>query len=137
MSEDEVRARRLDADQALAVPATPASAVDGPSGFDPSRIAKSLSDAQRRCVMVLGPEFKTPPRGHAYWASTMLYGDKLTRFRYVGSRLNKREYCLTTPGLAVKHAIATEARRAETAKQGSVHEGAGRKASPKGQHHGQ
>ena len=28
-----------DADQALAVPATPANAVDGPSGFDPSRIA--------------------------------------------------------------------------------------------------
>jgi hypothetical protein len=27
-------------DQALAVPATPASAVDGPAGFDPSRIAE-------------------------------------------------------------------------------------------------
>jgi hypothetical protein len=27
-------------DQALAVPATPANAVDGPSGFDPSRIGE-------------------------------------------------------------------------------------------------
>jgi hypothetical protein len=30
--------RARPSDQALAVPATPANAVDGPSGFDPSRI---------------------------------------------------------------------------------------------------
>lgn len=34
------------------------------------------------------------------------------------------------------HAIATDARRAETAQTGSVHEGAGRKASPKIQSQG-
>jgi hypothetical protein len=36
---------------------------------------------------------------------------------------------------ASEAAIATEARRAETVQQGSVHEGAGRKASPTPNHH--
>jgi len=68
-----------------------------------AEIAGKLTEAQRRCVMVLDAEFKMPPRGHAYWASTMLYGTpKLTRFRYTGVHLNKREYCLTHEGLAVR-----------------------------------
>jgi hypothetical protein len=36
-----------DADQALAVPATPANAVDGPSGFDPSREETQEQRARR------------------------------------------------------------------------------------------
>jgi hypothetical protein len=43
---------RAPSGQALAVPATPASAVDGPSGFDPSR----LLGLAERCEQATGPD---------------------------------------------------------------------------------
>jgi hypothetical protein len=43
------------ADQALAVPATPANAVDGPSGFDPSRITELVATIEAK---VLAPFIK-------------------------------------------------------------------------------
>lgn len=46
------------ADQALAVPATPAGAVDGPTGFDPSRIAEELSNLIARCESAKGADRK-------------------------------------------------------------------------------
>jgi len=86
-------------------------------------IARTLTEAQLRCLKVLGDEFKAPPRGHAYWAASMSYGHRLTRWRYADTRLgNKRLYALTQIGQAVKRAAsAIEAPSGvETVEQGST-----------------
>lgn len=122
--------------QALAVPATPADAVDGPSGFDPSRI-DALSDSflRRDIETVCSRVDPTQPEADTIrrFAELVRHGAK---FIDISVRRDGREYHFEGDWLARlfrptpdewQSAIATEARRAETVQQGSVHEGAGPK----------
>jgi hypothetical protein len=107
---------RAPSGQALAVPATPASAVDGPSGFDPSRYTDSTL-VPNSIAALLGEIVRIADDydlrdaiddcGPTSIADSFIWRD-----------------CIEAAA-----AIATEARRAETVEQGSVHEGAGREAA--------
>lgn len=76
---------------------------------DPKSIAERLTGAQRKAIRVMSGQFKQPPRGHAYWASTLTYGDRLTEFRHEAWPSRTRLYRLTPLGLAVReHLLAKE-----------------------------
>jgi hypothetical protein len=71
---------------------------------DAETIAKGLSPARRRAVLVISGAFDMPPRGHAQWLSTM--SNKLVQWRYSGK--GHREYRLTPLGLAVRAILKGE-----------------------------
>lgn len=70
--------------------------------MDVDEIVRGLSEGQKRALVGLSDQFSKPPIGTAYWAGTLLYGEKLTKFRYANPPENKRLYCLTETGLAVR-----------------------------------
>jgi hypothetical protein len=95
-------------DQALAVPATPANAVDGPPGFDPSRIA----DLELALELALA------------WLSRFEPGDSRAvsdEFVAMAAILCEARTDHDECRQIIRDAIATEAQRAETTEIGSVH----------------
>lgn len=149
------RAGRAPTGQALAVPATPANAVDGPSGFDPSRERPILEWGGLRvgrnsehCYIRLGDaralaekRYLAKPEWGAPLAASCFVDVESGAMRLFvadyanGKRLSARHsrgtftitYGKTPPDeLAELLAIATEARRAGTGNTDPVHEGAGR-----------
>lgn len=126
--------------QALAVPATPANAVDGPAGFDPSRVRVTAADYNGatwdgcpfshipkwlESALRLGAvQVVADDRDYALWSVETSSGPQIAE---PGDDIVCQDGHLGVQKDSYLAAIATEARRAETLKDGSVHEGAGPK----------
>lgn len=100
-------------DQALAVPATPANAVDGPSGFDPSRIMTELSalwfayataeggHKDRDCHFVVEQYFSYGDE--PYW--TAYHAGYVDDGFGIGGRYGRHERRFTSYGAALSYCI--------------------------------
>lgn len=120
-------------DQAFAVPATPANAVDGPSGFDPSRVPTLYGASAESYGVAVWVGRMQAMKSHLRIIADHLPCDTgMERWLHNQIRAAQAEAsgyirdCCPLFGDALD-AIATEARRAETEDTGSVHEGAGPK----------
>lgn len=150
MGNQDVTGASADADQALAVPATPANAVDGPPSFDPSRgdlwdavraaapkqtVRERLIEVEvvaKRCVYVNDyrvaggkPYVSEQLPSHIIKTSV---GDVLDAFTDKEIRAALREAKAMRNYYAAIHAanaIAMEARRAATPKSDAAHDSAG------------
>ena len=137
-----------DAEQALAVPATPAVAVDGPMGFDPSRVGGSTSltyDPEYEASLML-PKLSAPQRDFIMRAKPHCNDQRLKksdwehvepsvelqdypayRIWFGGMRVMagpgirgwQRTFRFSPAGLLVRAAIAMETREGGDAKLGS------------------
>lgn len=134
MDEDRMASARPSETGSRASP-KPASGL-GRSGFDPAREAASLTPSQRASLVAFCGRVNSP---YGYYATDVgANGSACASLARKGLLISgwfphdrSCSYRWTEQGKQVADAIATEARRAATAKQGAVHEGAGRKASPK------
>jgi len=70
--------------------------------MDVDELVRGLNEGQKRALIGLSDQFSKPPRGTAYWAGSLLYGERLTKFRYADALAGQRLYCLTETGLAVR-----------------------------------
>lgn len=107
----------------------------GPTGFDPARVKRELLVAGLEARATWPDEALDPNTVRALFGAAAetiraLSGRDYARnsfWRGYGAALDAMTHAFRLSG---DTAIATEARRAETPKSGSVHEGASRKASP-------
>lgn len=146
---------RAPSGRALAVPAEPSSTVSALTGFDPSRLhgLNSVIGFGKYRGLTVAAVIKFNPRYLAWAVKNVAGFDLDAEARKIGQRainaerefgMNQQNAWAYGYGLEAKEArrrhdrrmieiehreraIATEARRAETVKQGSVHEGAGPK----------
>jgi hypothetical protein len=104
----------------------PSCTGSGPSGFDPARLSAlsfvlPFDDGGERLSV-------SHDERNEHWGEHVVIRQNESDDSVIYVRLADLNWLIGALKLA---AIATEARRAETPQSGSVHEGAGRKASPK------
>ncbi len=123
-----MRARRQ-ADQALAVPVEPVARLD-PSGFDPSRELFECEEWSENPFHTI--EVQACSKTQTIQFACGDYSGDYHGENPSGVALNLDDAetlaCFVLDQISAIRALATEARRAETL--GSVHEGAGRQATP-------
>jgi hypothetical protein len=115
-------AGRVPSGQALAVPATPLR-VDGPSGFDPSRVAAALGPAQRKVLLSLTIEWGEASDHQC--AKRMWYGVRgrgglrLSEEVHLIEHKHRTDNCwrLNGLGVIVRDAIAIDARKRRDAEE--------------------